>query len=55
MMFATRFYTNLALEMVDQGLVSGEALAAMCLAYMSERDVEDMMRDNGLLEEPVCE
>ena len=37
------------LEMMDDGVISAEIVAEMCLAYMSEDDVEDMMRANDLL------
>jgi hypothetical protein len=37
--------------MMDEGLISAEAVAEMALAYMSEADVEDMMRSNDILEE----
>jgi len=37
------------LEMMDDGVMDPKAVAEMCLAYMSEADVEDMMRSNDLL------
>jgi hypothetical protein len=37
--------------MMDEGLISAEAVAEMALAYMSEDDVADMMRFNDILEE----
>jgi hypothetical protein len=37
--------------MMDEGLISAEAVAEMALAYMSEDDVADMMRANDILEE----
>jgi len=37
------------LEMIDDGVMDAKAVAEMCLAYMSEDDVEDMMRSNDLL------
>jgi hypothetical protein len=43
--------TNKLLEMMDEGLISAEAVAEMALAYMSEDDVADMMRANDILEE----
>ena len=39
------------LEMMDEGLISAEAVAEMALAYMSEDDVADMMRANDILDE----
>jgi hypothetical protein len=35
--------------MMDEGLISAEAVAEMALAYMSEDDVADMMRSNDIL------
>ena len=37
------------LEMMDDGVMPAKSIAEMCLAYMSEDDVEDMMRANDLL------
>ena len=44
-----RPYTNRALELVDEGLISARSLALMALKWMSEEDVEDMLRANELL------
>ena len=44
-----RKYTTSLLEMMDDGVMDAKAVAEMCLAYMSEDDVEDMMRGNDLL------
>jgi len=41
--------TTALLEMMDDGVMDAKAVAEMCLAYMSEADVEDMMRGNDLL------
>ena len=46
-----RDYTVKLLEMMDEGLLSAEAVAEMCLAYMSEDDVKDMCRANDILDE----
>jgi hypothetical protein len=43
--------TNKLLEMMDQGLISAEAVAEMALAYMSEADVADMMQANDIIDE----
>ena len=43
--------TNRLLDMIEEGLIDPHAVADMCLAYMSEADVADMMRANDLLEE----
>ena len=41
--------TTALLEMMDDGVMDAKAVAEMCLAYMSEDDVADMMRGNDLL------
>ena len=46
-----RTQTNRLIDMMDEGLISAEAVAAMALAYMSEDDVADMMRANDILDE----
>ena len=46
-----RTQTTRLLEMMDEGLVTAEAVAEMALAYMSEDDVADMMRSNDILDE----
>ena len=43
--------TTRLLEMMDEGLISAQAIAEMALAYMSEDDVADMMRANDILDE----
>jgi hypothetical protein len=43
--------TTALLEMMDDGVMDAKFIAEMCLAYMSEADVEDMMRSNDLLED----
>lgn len=45
-----RKYTCAILEMCDNEFISWKAVAEMCLAYMSEDDVEDMMRANDILD-----
>lgn len=47
----TREATTRLLDMMDQGLISAQAVAEMALSYMSEDDVADMMRSNDILEE----
>jgi hypothetical protein len=44
-----REYTSKLIAMIDEGLISTEAVADMALAYMSEDDVADMMRANDIL------
>jgi hypothetical protein len=46
-----RTQTNKLLEMMDEGVISAQAIAEMALSYMSEDDVADMMRANDILEE----
>jgi hypothetical protein len=41
--------------MMDEGLITAQAVAEMALAYMSEDDVADMMRANDILEEEDAE
>lgn len=44
----TRKVTNLLLDMVDEGVLSWEAIARAALKYMSEDDVADMAHVNDL-------
>lgn len=46
-----RDYTVKLMDMMDQGMLSAQAVADMCLAYMSEDDVKDMCRANDILDE----
>jgi len=46
-----RTQTTKLLAMMDEGLISAEMVAEMCLAYMSEDEVADMMRSNDILDE----
>lgn len=43
-----RKYTNLFLELADEGVLSWQSIAEMALSYMSEDDVEDMFHYNDL-------
>jgi len=45
-----REYTNKLIDMMDEGLISAEAVAEMALAYMSEDDVKDMMLANDIVD-----
>lgn len=47
----SREFTNKLYDMVDDGLLSADSVVTMCLKYMSEDDVKDMMECNELLEE----
>jgi hypothetical protein len=44
-----REYTTKLLNMMDEGLISAEAVAEMAVAYMSEDDVKDMMLANDII------
>ena len=44
-----REMTSKLISMMDEGLISAEAVAEMALAWMSEDDVADMMRANDIL------
>ena len=50
-----RKYTTMVLDMMDEGVMDPKAIAEMCLAYMSEADVEDMCRSNDILPEDEYE
>ena len=39
-----------ALELIEEGIVSAEDMVTMCVKYMSEDDVADMMDCNELSE-----
>ena len=38
-----RFYTNKLLQMIEDGLINKDQVISMCLEWMGEVDVEDMM------------
>lgn len=44
-----REMTSKLIAMMDEGLISAEAVSEMALAYMSEDDVKDMCLANDLL------
>jgi hypothetical protein len=46
-----RKQTTRLLEMMDEGVINADTIAEMCLAYMSEDDVADMMRANDILDD----
>lgn len=43
-----REWTNKLIAMLDDGSISADDVAEMCLCAMSEDDVFDMMDNNGL-------
>lgn len=44
----TRHFTNAIMEAAEEGMISWQAVAEMCLLYMSESDVEDMLSANDV-------
>jgi len=47
----SRASTNKLIDMIDEGLIGSDFVVSMCLSYMSEDDVHDMMHCNELLED----
>lgn len=47
----TRKYTNLLLEMIEDGLLDRDNVIQAFACYLSESDVYDMMRSNEFLDE----
>lgn len=43
--------TSELLELMDNGFMTAEEIVCMCMQYMSEDDVADMMDINYLLED----
>lgn len=43
-----REYTTYLLECINDGMISSQEVVEMCLSYMSERDVADMMEINDI-------
>lgn len=50
-MIDSRPQTNRLIRMMDDGILSPDQVSIMCLGYMSEDDVADMMEQNDLLED----
>ena len=46
----TRFYTNMLLELVEEGMLGRDDVIMACVKYMSEDDVKDMMQCNEFIE-----
>jgi len=46
---------DIALELVDNGIVSAESMLMACLKYMSTDDVEDMLDCNEWSERFMCD
>lgn len=47
--YRSRKYTNLLLQMIEDGLLDRDTVIMACVTYMSEWDVEDMMHRNEFL------
>ena len=47
----TRKYTNLLLEMIEDGLLDRDTVITACVLYMSEDQVQDMMESNEFIPE----
>ena len=45
-----RHYTIQLMELIDEGVISADDVVRMALSWMSEDDVEAMMRTNDLIE-----
>ena len=45
-----RKYTNFLFDRMDEEVLSATFITHMCLKYMSEDEVKDMMRVNDLLD-----
>ena len=44
-----RKYTTMLLAMVEEGILDKDNVILACVKYMSESDVEDMMRVNDMI------
>ena len=44
----SREYTNRLLEMIDEDLLDARQVVLMCVKYMSEDEVADMIRFNDM-------
>lgn len=45
----SREYTELLLQMVDEGMLDPDTVIMACVKYMSEDDVRDMMEMNEFI------
>lgn len=43
--------TNRLIDMMDEGLIDARAVADMCLSWLSEHDVAEMMKANDIIEQ----
>ena len=44
-----RVYTNMLLELIEDGMLDKDTVIMACLQYMSEDDVEGMMQANEFI------
>ena len=47
----TRKYTNMLLEMIEDGLLDRDTVIMACVKFMSEDEVQDMMEANEFIPE----
>ena len=47
----SRKYTNMLLEMIEEGVLDKDLVLMAMAKYMSEDDVQDMMEANEFIEE----
>ncbi len=47
----TRPATNRLIDMMDEGMIDARAVADMCLSWLSEHDVAEMMKANDIIEQ----
>ena len=48
--YEVRQFTNIACDLIDDGVLSKDLLIQCCLKYMSEDDVRDMLECNEIIE-----
>jgi len=48
---SARHYTNMLLELIDDGRIAECDVIIACVKYMSEDDVHDMMKLNNFINE----
>ena len=48
---SARHYTNMLLELIDDGRIAECDVIMACVKYMSEDDVHDMMKLNNFINE----
>jgi len=48
--YEVRQFTNIAYDLIDEGILNKDLLIQCCLKYMSEDDVKDMLECNEIIE-----